>query len=198
MRQSSPTSAVSPMTMPMPWSMTRRLADGGPGVDLDARAVPGDLGVQPGQKAAVVPPEPVAHPVKDHRVDALVEEEDLQLAPGGRIPALVGFQQAGEAALRGSFLHSYALLAGRGQRKSAPVPRKVREATVIAVPLSFITQGGPLTLGQTGGSSPALPDALRGPPRGPASSRWRALSVRGAEPLLFPIHTQGIGTADTP
>ena len=43
-------------------------------------------------------------------------------------------------------------LLGRGQRKSAPVP-KVREATVIAVPLSFITQGGPLTLGQTEGSS---------------------------------------------
>ena len=43
-------------------------------------------------------------------------------------------------------------LLGRGQRKNAPVP-KVREATVIAVPLSFITQGGPLTLGQTEGSS---------------------------------------------
>ena len=99
------------------------LADGGAGMDLDARAVPGDLGVQPGQKAAVVPPEPVAHPVKDHRVDALVEEEDLQLAAGGGVPALVGFQQAGEAALGGSFLHS-SLLAGRGQRKSAPVPRK--------------------------------------------------------------------------
>ena len=28
--------------------------------------------------------------------------------------------------------------------------------------------------------------------------KTRALSVRGAEPLLFPIHTQGTGTADTP
>ena len=54
-------------------------ADGGPGVDLDARDMPGELGVQPGQKAAVVPPQEVADSVKENGVYPLVKQEDLQL-----------------------------------------------------------------------------------------------------------------------
>ncbi len=57
-------------------------ADLGAGVDLNAGAVPGDLGVEPGQEGKVVTVEPVGDAVEDDGVDAGVEEKDLQLAAG--------------------------------------------------------------------------------------------------------------------
>ena len=67
--------------------------DLGAGVDLDAGAVPGDLGVEPGQEPQVVPPKPVGHPVEDDGVYAGVEQKDLQAAAGRRVPGLIGPEQ---------------------------------------------------------------------------------------------------------
>ena len=63
-------------------------------------------------------------------------------------------------------------------KKKRPRTLKVREATVIAVPLSFITQMPVTWAVRRASASPALPDALPIPLRRRAYSRRRALSVR--------------------
>ena len=68
-------------------------SDLGPGVDLDARPEAAPLGHAPGQKPPVLTVEPVGHPVIQHRVDALVQQQNFQLGPGGRVPALIGLQR---------------------------------------------------------------------------------------------------------
>ena len=72
-------------------------ADLGAGVDLNAGDVAGQLGVQAGQEGKVVTVEPVGDAVEDDGVDAGVEEEDLQLAAGRGVAALVGGQQAAQS-----------------------------------------------------------------------------------------------------
>ena len=59
MRQSSPISAVSPMTMPIPWSMTRRLPYFRAGVYLDARDAAAVLRNDAGQQLVAVGVAPV-------------------------------------------------------------------------------------------------------------------------------------------
>ena len=65
-------------------------ADLGPGVNLDAGTPAVPLGFQPRQKKQFVPVEKMGNPVADDGVDAGIEQENLQFAPSGRIPGLVG------------------------------------------------------------------------------------------------------------
>ena len=61
-------------------------------VDLNAGKVSGQLGIEPGQEKEPVAVEPVGHPVEEDGVNAGVKEQDLQLAPGRRVPGLIGAQ----------------------------------------------------------------------------------------------------------
>ena len=73
-------------------------ADGGAGMDLDARPEPAPLGHQPGQEFQLVTVQGVGQPVVKGGVHAGVEEKNLQPAAGRRIPGLVGpqgFAQSG-------------------------------------------------------------------------------------------------------
>ena len=54
-------------------------ADLRPGVDLDSRALPVPLGLQPGQEIQMVTIEPMGDPVADDGVNAGVQQEYLQL-----------------------------------------------------------------------------------------------------------------------
>ena len=61
----------------------------GPRVNLDPRPEPAPLGHQPGQEFQVVHIEEMGQTVIEHRVDAGIEQKDLQTAPGRRISGLV-------------------------------------------------------------------------------------------------------------
>ena len=89
--------------------------NGRAGVDFDAGAVPGVLGNPAGQEMPVMEVQPVGRPVPKHSVDAWVQKENLQLAPGRGVPALVGGQQAAET----SQIHSKftPCRAGRKQKR---------------------------------------------------------------------------------
>ena len=60
-----------------------------------AGEMPGKLGVQPGQEEQPMPVEPMGYPVEEDGVDAGVQQKDLQLGAGGRVPPLIGAQQLG-------------------------------------------------------------------------------------------------------
>ena len=115
------------------------VADGGTGVDLDAGPEPAPLGHAPGQEKPVVDIQPMGQPVIEDGVDAGVQEKDLQLAAGRGVAALIGGQQAAQT---GHSLYHIELTpcVGREEIKAPPVPKYERRR--IAVPLSFITQGG--------------------------------------------------------
>ena len=67
-------------------------ADFGAGVDFNTSPKPAPLGHSPGQETAVVGIQPVGNAVVDGGVDAGVEEEYLQLTPGGGVAGLIGGQ----------------------------------------------------------------------------------------------------------
>ena len=94
-------------------------ADGGPGVDLNARPEAAPLGYPPGQEPPVLTVEPVGHPVIKHRMDALVQQQDLQLGPGGRVPALIGLQRLVERFKHLRFLS----FSGHAEKTKTPYAR---------------------------------------------------------------------------
>ncbi len=92
-------------------------SDLGPGVDLDARPETAPLGHAPGQKPPVFTVEPVGHPVIQHRVDALVQQQNFQLGPGGGVPPLIGLQRLVEHFKHLRFLSS----PGSSREKQKPL-----------------------------------------------------------------------------
>ncbi len=111
-------------------------ANGGPRVDFDTRFIPGMLGNPAGQEIPMVQVQPVGRPVPQQGVDAGVEEKNLQLIPGRRVPALIGGQQAAQA----SQVHHASLLAGPGGNKNAS-RTEVREATNRGSTLIYHSRG---------------------------------------------------------
>ena len=65
------------------------VADGGSGVDLDAGFPAGVLGNAAGQEIAAMAIQPVCDTVIDHGMNAGVQQEDLQLAPGSGVTLLI-------------------------------------------------------------------------------------------------------------
>ena len=61
----------------------------GPGVNFDSCPEPAPLGHEPGQEFQVVHIEEMGQAVIEHRVDAGIEQKDLQTAPGRRVSGLV-------------------------------------------------------------------------------------------------------------
>ena len=94
------------------------------GVDLHAGPDPGPLGDQPGKEAEPPAVEPMGEAVVEEGVDAGIEEEDLQSAPCGGVPALVGpksFQQFHDKGpfpenRRGKALSSFFFVSGPQQK----------------------------------------------------------------------------------
>ena len=74
----SPTSAVSPMTTPIPWSMKSPGPSRGGGMDLDAGEEAADVREEPGRRPEAPPPEPVRGPVEPDRVDTGIAERHLE------------------------------------------------------------------------------------------------------------------------
>jgi len=60
--------------------------DLGSGMNLDAGKKPPDMGDQSTEKEHLVSPEPPAGPVKKHRMEPRITEEDLKHASGRRVP----------------------------------------------------------------------------------------------------------------
>ena len=153
-------------------------SDGRPGMDLDAgffSCVLRDPSCQEKMPADI---KPMGHPMPEHCVNAGIQEENLQFAAGGRVPALIGCQKSAQTGY--SFCHNQTPCVRSGMdKKTPPAPKYERRRT--AVPLSFITQGKSLTRTRRRAStSPALPDALHSSLRRTASSRRRFLSVHWA------------------
>ncbi len=66
------------------------LADAGSGVDLNAGEGAGDVAHHAGDGVPAAAIKPMGQPVQENRVDAGVEQQDLQCVPGGRVALVDG------------------------------------------------------------------------------------------------------------
>ena len=104
-------------------------SDLGPRVDLDPRPEAVPLGDEPGQEFPVVAVQPVGQAVIQGGVDSLIEQEDLQLAPGSRVPALIRLQSLVEV-----FEHEF-LLTDIPRRETGDSPPRRNRAEKRKAPL---------------------------------------------------------------
>ena len=75
-------------------------ADPGAGVDLNAGPEPAPLAHQPGNEEQPVPVEEVGQPVVQRGMHPRIEQENLQPAPGRRVPGLIGPQGLSQSCQR--------------------------------------------------------------------------------------------------
>ena len=90
----SSTTAVSPMTTLVPWSMMMPAADAGGGMDVDAERLGDAILEVGGQAVSLVAPQPVGDAIGLERVKAFVVQERLGVAAGGGV-AGAGGQEIG-------------------------------------------------------------------------------------------------------
>ena len=82
---SSPTTAVSPMTMPVPWSKKTPLPIARRRMDVDLEQLRHAALQVEGQRLAALAPQPVRHAVGLQGQEALEEQERLHVALAGRV-----------------------------------------------------------------------------------------------------------------
>ena len=142
------------------------------------------------QKAQPAHMQPVRDAVIDRRVQAVVEQDDLQRAARGGVISFICPNVLNDMQKR--FLQTYGCIKMRSCRACSCRGTNGENKNP---PLEQTSRGGPKTRGSTlishfgldaaNGVSPSLPNALRAAPLLSASSRWRGFSVKESRRYSF-------------
>ena len=123
---SSPMTAVSPTTRPVPWSIKTAASDRHGGMDIDGKDLGNPALQETGEIAPVIAPQPMADAMPLQRVKALVVEERRQMGLGRRVAGADG-DEVGDG--RGD---DRRILGHRGAREFAEPVRRQRRLGELA------------------------------------------------------------------